>query len=133
MIAPFASAQTEAGFKPLFNRKNLDGWTLVRATGPGYVVEGDRIVCPANGGGNLFTAKEYANFVFRFEFRLTPGANNGIGIAFIDRAAGRGNPAIVTETIASNKLNNGVAHFRRGFGSLDLIPGGFLNFGTERV
>ena len=31
-------------------------------------------------GGNLYTKKEYANFVYRFEFQLTPGANNGIGI-----------------------------------------------------
>ena len=31
-------------------------------------------------GGNLYTEKEYANFAFRFEFRLTENANNGIGI-----------------------------------------------------
>jgi hypothetical protein len=30
--------------------------------------------------GNLYTAEEYGNFVFRFEFQLTPGANNGLGI-----------------------------------------------------
>jgi hypothetical protein len=44
------------------------------------VVQDDKIVCPAEGGGNLFTEKEYANFAFRFEFMLTPGANNGVGI-----------------------------------------------------
>jgi len=73
-------AQTEAGFTPLFNGKNLDGWKLVNGTGPGYVVEGDRIVCPPDGGGNLFTEKEYANFVLRLDFKLSPGGNNGIGI-----------------------------------------------------
>jgi hypothetical protein len=31
-------------------------------------------------GGNLYTEKEYADFVFRFEFKLTENANNGIGI-----------------------------------------------------
>ena len=50
------------------------------ATGPGYVVQDGEIICPAEGGGNLFTEKEYSNFAFRFEFKLTPGANNGIGI-----------------------------------------------------
>ena len=31
-------------------------------------------------GGNLYTEKEYADFIYRFEFQLTPGANNGLGI-----------------------------------------------------
>lgn len=74
------SAQTEPGFTPLFNGKNLDGWKLVRGNGAGYVVEGDRIVCPPTGGGNLFTEKEYANFVLRLEFMVSPGGNNGVGI-----------------------------------------------------
>ena len=66
--------------KPLFNGRNLNGWTLVGGKGPGYVVENGVLVCPADGGGNLLTKREYANFVFRFEFKLTPGANNGVGI-----------------------------------------------------
>lgn len=70
----------EAGFTPLFNGKNLDGWKLVGGVGPGYVVQNDTIVCPAEGGGNLFTVKEYENFVLRFEFKLSKGGNNGIGI-----------------------------------------------------
>ena len=75
-----ALAGAEPGFVPLFDGKTLTGWTLIGGKGPGYVVEDGVLVCPADGGGNLFTGKEYANFVFRFEFRLTPGANNGIGI-----------------------------------------------------
>jgi hypothetical protein len=70
----------ERGFVPLFDGKSLDGWKLVGGKGRGYLAEDGMIVCPADGGGNLFTEKEYANFVLRFEFRLTPGANNGIGI-----------------------------------------------------
>ena len=31
-------------------------------------------------GGNLYTKQEYANFIYRFDFQLTPGANNGVGI-----------------------------------------------------
>jgi 3-keto-disaccharide hydrolase len=40
------------------------------------------MICdPARGGsGNLYTADEYGDFVFKFDFRLTPGANNGLGI-----------------------------------------------------
>ena len=70
----------EAGFKKLFDGKTLQDWTLMRGHGPGYIVKDGMIVCPKDGGGNLYTEKEYANFVFRFEFRLEAGGNNGVGI-----------------------------------------------------
>ena len=75
-----AYAADEPGFIPLFDGQSLKGWKLVGGRGPGYVPQDGKIVCPADGGGNLFTEKEYSNFVFRFEFMLTAGANNGIGI-----------------------------------------------------
>lgn len=73
-------AQAEPGFKPIFDGKTLNGWTLVGGHGPGYVVKDKMIVCPADGGGNLFTEAEYANFVLRFEFKLSKAGNNGIGV-----------------------------------------------------
>jgi hypothetical protein len=72
------------GFVSLFNGKDLTGWTGDTA---GYIVEEGKIVC-ANGG-NLYTAEECDDFVLRFEFKLTPGANNGLGI----RAPLQGNAA----------------------------------------
>lgn len=71
---------TEKGFTTLFNGKNLDGWVGNKQS---YVVENGAIVVKPDGGGsggNLFTEGEYSNFEFRFEFQLTPGANNGLGI-----------------------------------------------------
>ena len=73
-------ADSEKGFVSLFDGKTLNGWKLVRGHGPGYVIKDGTIVCPAEGGGNLLTDKEYANFVFRFEFKVEPGGNNGVGI-----------------------------------------------------
>jgi hypothetical protein len=70
----------ESGFVSLFDGKTLDGWRIVGQKGSGYVVENGLLVCPADGGGNLFTTREYANFILRFEFRLFEGSNNGIGI-----------------------------------------------------
>lgn len=70
----------EKDFTALFNGKDLTGWQLVHGSGPGYLVKDGIIVCPVDGGGNLFTGREYANFVLRFEFRLQKGSNNGIGI-----------------------------------------------------
>lgn len=81
--APVA-AQTanpdEKGFVKLFNGQDLKGWQLINGRGPGYVTKDETIVCPLDGGGNLYTEKEYANFVFRFEFKTEPGGNNGVGI-----------------------------------------------------
>jgi hypothetical protein len=74
------SPPDESGFVPLFDGKTLNGWRLVNGSGPGYIVRDNTIVCPKGGGGNLFTEKEYANFVLRFEFKTEPGGNSGIGI-----------------------------------------------------
>jgi hypothetical protein len=80
-IVLFAAALAgEDGFTPLFDGTSLKGWTLVNGKGPGYVPRDGILICPADGGGNLFTGKEYANFIFRFEYRLAPGGNNGVGI-----------------------------------------------------
>ena len=73
-------AAVEPGFVPIFNGHDLNGWTIRGQYGPGYIVENGMIVCPADGGGNLFTEKEYSNFILRFEFKLEEASNNGIGI-----------------------------------------------------
>jgi hypothetical protein len=67
------------GFTALFNGRNLDNWVGNKDS---YVAEDGMIVIkPTEGsGGNLYTEKEYSDFIFRFEFQLTPGANNGLGI-----------------------------------------------------
>lgn len=67
------------GFQLLFNGQNLDGWVGNKVA---YVAEeGMIVIYPDKGGsGNLFTEKEYKDFTLRFEFQLTPGSNNGLGI-----------------------------------------------------
>ena len=72
-----ASAQK---YVKMFDGKTLTGWTLVGGVGPGYVPKDGVLVCPSDGGGNLFTEKEYTDFAFKFEFKLESGSNNGIGI-----------------------------------------------------
>jgi hypothetical protein len=71
--------ERKQGFVSLFDGTNLDQWTGNTA---GYIVKDGVVeVDPdAGGGGNLYTKEEFSNFVYRFEFQLTPGANNGIGI-----------------------------------------------------
>lgn len=73
----------EEGFTALFNGKDLTGWA---GDTKGYVVENGAIVCKGN---ILRTEKEYGDFVFRFEFKLPPGGNNGVGL----RYSGKGDAA----------------------------------------
>jgi hypothetical protein len=87
-FAPFANAQqpaAESGFTPLFDGKTLDGW---QGGKDGYIVDDGAIVSQPKGSGNLATVKEYGDFHLKFEFKLTPGANNGIGIRVPDEVPG---------------------------------------------
>ncbi|HET9485916.1 MAG TPA: DUF1080 domain-containing protein [Chryseosolibacter sp.] len=71
--------EKQGGFELLFNGKDLDNWVGNKTD---YVVEDNAIAIypTGKGHGNLNTEKEYSDFIFRFEFQLTPGANNGLGI-----------------------------------------------------
>ena len=72
-------SEKQEGFVQLFDGTNMDKWIGNKA---GYLLkEGVIEVNPeAKGGGNLYTNEEFSDFIYRFEFQLTPGANNGIGI-----------------------------------------------------
>jgi hypothetical protein len=95
VIAAFGTARNavaaeddEEDFVSLFDGKTLDGW---QGSKDGYKVEEGVLICRPDGGGFLYTDKEYGDFVYRFEFKLTPGANNGIGL----RTPIGGDPAYV--------------------------------------
>ena len=76
------------GFVSLFNGVDLKGWV---GNTDGYKATDGVLVCQLkkSKGAKIYTAKEYADFIFQFEFKLTPGANNGVGI----RAPLTGNPS----------------------------------------
>ncbi|MCX7967101.1 MAG: DUF1080 domain-containing protein [Armatimonadetes bacterium] len=79
--------QSEEGFVPLFNGKDLTGWHVMGS--PSWKVENGVLVCTGEGGGWLRSDKQYENFVLRLEFRISKGGNSGIFI----RSALEGNPA----------------------------------------
>jgi hypothetical protein len=68
--------ETIKDWEPLFDGSTLKGWK-----GEGYAVENGAIYCTPKGSF-LQTEKEYGDFVLDFEFQLTPGANNGIGLRY---------------------------------------------------
>jgi HEAT repeat protein len=78
--------EKKEGFKVLFDGTNMFNWignTIDYSTEDGNLVIRPKPVKESAGDiniKNLYTKDEYSDFVFRFEFQLTPGANNGLGI-----------------------------------------------------
>ena len=77
-------AACECGFVPLFNGRDLSGWEGATNT---YCVssEGYLTCVQADGRGesgtkNLWTVRDYSDFIIRFDVKLPPAANNGLGI-----------------------------------------------------
>jgi hypothetical protein len=77
LLSALPAAGQEEGFIPLFNGKDLSGWT---GGVEGYRVVDGLLMSVEGGKGNLMTEGEYANFILRLEFKLTPLANNGVAI-----------------------------------------------------
>jgi hypothetical protein len=73
----FAS-ESEEGFQPLFNGKDLSGW--VKEGKAGFEAKDGDLVC--DGSGNwptwLRTEEVFENFVLRLEYRTVAGAESGV-------------------------------------------------------
>jgi Domain of Unknown Function (DUF1080) len=79
-LLPCFPTIAEKDFALLPNGKNLDSWIYVGEGSNGYSVQDGVLICPAEEEGNLFSPKEYSDFVLGFEFRLQEASNNGVGI-----------------------------------------------------
>lgn len=87
-IASLTSAYA-GEFVTLFNGKDLTNWGGKDKTElAGYAVK-DGTITSTKKCSILMTEKEYSNYVLEFEFKLTSGANNGLGVHY----PGTGNPA----------------------------------------
>ena len=72
--------EKKEGFEMLFDGTSLHKWTGNTFS---YITENGTVYVEAGygSGGNLYTKKEYSDFVLRFEFCFErEGVNNGIGI-----------------------------------------------------
>jgi len=67
----------EEGFVKIFNGKDLTGWIGAK---DGYKVTEDGTIAALNRKKNIYTEKQYSDFILRFEVKMDSGANNGIGI-----------------------------------------------------
>lgn len=87
-IATISSA-CAGEFVELFNGKDFTGWGAKGKTeNKGYVVK-DGTITSTPKCSMLMTDEEFTDYVLEFEFKLTSGANNGLGIHY----PGKGNPA----------------------------------------
>ncbi len=84
--------EIKEGFVSLFDGKTLAGW---QGDLKGHTVEEGKLICKKKDGQNLFTKKQYNDFIFRFEYKLRPGGNNGVGI----RSPLKGVPGFVSMEI----------------------------------
>ena len=74
------------GFTPIFNGTDFTG---LAGDVDKYEIKDGILSNKAGQSGTVHTAKEYADFVARLEFRLPPAGNNGLAI----RYPGSGDPA----------------------------------------
>ena len=96
----------DSGFVPLFDGKSMKGW--VGNVG-GYEAKDGVLTCLSGKGkgGKVFTQKEYGNFIIRFEFKLTPGANNGLALRcpLEGRPASKGFESQILDNSSKRYLN----------------------------
>ena len=84
-VAAKSADDKEEGFVPLFNGKDLGGWSKYDSRPDAWAVEPGMIVCTGKGGGWLGTDRDYADFILRLEYRLRPGGNSGVYVRAPDK------------------------------------------------
>jgi hypothetical protein len=69
-----------AGFTPLFNGKNLDGWQPLNGKAKFEARDGEIVGTTVFGEPNSFlaTQKTYGDFILEFEFKLDSQMNSGV-------------------------------------------------------
>jgi hypothetical protein len=78
------SSEKDAGWRPLFNGRDLDGWEHV---GPGRMIVEDGVIRTEGGMGLLWYTKEkFGNCTIRVVFKTTsPVSNSGVFIRVADK------------------------------------------------
>lgn len=102
-LVPPSMPADEPGFVLLFDSSTLNGWTGDTSL---YSVEDGSLVNTQPGHGVIYTKDEFSDFILRFDYRLTSGADNGIAL----RTPLNGNPAF--EGMEIQLLDESASQFR---------------------
>lgn len=77
---PISKQEKEEGFVALFDGKSFAGWKINKNTPKSWKVENGLLVLKG-GNSNLYTKKQYSDFIVRFQFRPEKkGYNSGFYI-----------------------------------------------------
>jgi hypothetical protein len=81
LLATTAFAADDAGFKPLFNGKDMTGWHVrnEKSNNAWKVQDGvlKNDLQPGQHGVDLVTDQKFSDFTVRYEYMLPPGSNSG--------------------------------------------------------
>lgn len=87
LISPYGSTAQKKGWIPLFDGKTLNGWHTYgkKTTGTAWTVEDGTIhFIPSKrtpgerGSGDLVTDKEFENFHFTYDWKISKNGNSGL-------------------------------------------------------
>jgi hypothetical protein len=87
LVLSWAAAQGQAGWKPLFDGKTLNGWRGYKKSGAEGLrwraVDGNLTLPPAagkdtRGALDIITADKYGDFELQWEWKISPGGNSGV-------------------------------------------------------
>ena len=83
-FSPGRAMPAEAGFVSLFNGHDLSGWAgatdIYAVTPDGLLTCRENASLGNRGAQNIWTARNYENFVVRFDVKLPANANSGLGL-----------------------------------------------------
>jgi len=126
-VTAYADPVKDSGFVPLFDGKSMDEWV---GDVDGYEAKDGVLTCLADKGkgGMIFSEKQYGNFVIRFEFKLTPGANNGLALRcpLEGKPASKGFESQILDNSSKRYLNKKPSQYHGSLYKLVAAKRGFL-------
>ena len=91
-VACAFQTDSDDGFKPMLNGKDLTGWVLVNTPADTWSFQDGMLVCTGKPIGEIRTEKMYQNFIMEVEWRhLVPKGNAGIFV-WADDITAKGQP-----------------------------------------
>ncbi len=82
-FGPLSAGEKGDGWISLFDGKTLNGWTTLRGDSPkGWIARDGCLHFTASkelrGGQDIYTEKEYSDFILELEWKIAPRGNSGI-------------------------------------------------------